>query len=123
MGKEFSGRNFTDCAMNGKVYIGKKNGQSRDLKAHLGHGMKNDAANFAAGKGTGCGNRRGWVCRHLRMVVFVVVLMCAFFLLDSLMLAVVHHIVPPRNGSGVSKSKGSQVRAMFIVLVCSPIIG
>ncbi|KAI0492083.1 hypothetical protein KFK09_026348 [Dendrobium nobile] len=48
------------------------------------------------------GKRRAWICKQLRMVGFVFGLMGSFFLLDSVMLTVVHHI-SFRNGHFRSK--------------------
>lgn len=116
MGKEGSARNLyhpshVDGSANAKSSWTKKNYQGRYISpanALLVGGMKNDPASFGTSKATPCMKRQMVTCKHLRMVAFVVGLMCSFFLLDSLMLTVIHHI-SFRNGPGPRKSKVLQV--------------
>ncbi|XP_042439526.1 O-fucosyltransferase 8-like [Zingiber officinale] len=51
------------------------------------------------GENVGCGKRHALFCNHLRMILFVFGLMGSFFLLDSLMLTVIHHFNLHRRGS------------------------
>nr|XP_010925619.1 O-fucosyltransferase 8 [Elaeis guineensis] len=121
MGKEGSVRNLyhpshVDGSTNAKASWTKKNYQGRYVSpanALLVHGMKNEPASFGTSKATPCMKRQMVICKHLRMVAFVVGLMCSFFILDSLMLTVIHHI-SFRSGPGPRKSKVLQdVRSRF----------
>lgn len=65
------------------------------------------------GENVGCGKRHALFCNHLRMVLFVFGLMGSFFLLDSLMLTVIHHFNLHRRGS-------LQRRRWIVPQVCLP---
>ena len=125
MGKEGSVRNLyhpshVDGSTNAKASWTKKNYQGRYVSpanALLVHGMKNEPASFGTSKATPCMKRQMVICKHLRMVAFVVGLMCSFFILDSLMLTVIHHI-SFRSGPGPRKSKVLQVQVIYVDYFC-----
>ncbi|KAJ0986040.1 hypothetical protein J5N97_004396 [Dioscorea zingiberensis] len=95
------------------VYSTKKNRFGRHSnvcfspeKSVLGHGLKSEGGYCGAtGKGPECGKRQMVIWKHLRMLGFVLGLMGSFFVLDSLMLSVIHHL-SARSGRLSSKSMG-----------------
>ncbi|RRT35670.1 hypothetical protein B296_00023915, partial [Ensete ventricosum] len=72
------------------------------------HGVKGELLGLGAAKVAACGKRQALFCNHLRMALFVFGLMGSFFVLDSLMLVVIHHF-NFRRGSALRKSSGLQV--------------
>ncbi|KAH7651776.1 GDP-fucose protein O-fucosyltransferase protein [Dioscorea alata] len=76
-------------------------------KSVLVHGLKSDGGYCGAvTKGLECGKRHMVIWKHLRMLGFVLGLMASFFVLDSLMLSVIHHLSarsagPSRKTMGV----------------------
>ncbi|XP_077252233.1 O-fucosyltransferase family protein isoform X3 [Tasmannia lanceolata] len=102
MGKQGSLRSprrslFLDGSMNVKSSFVMKNSQSRCM----------DNSHFNAYKGISNGRRQMFLRKHVRSAVFMFALMGSFFLLDSLMLSIVHYM-NHQNGSAQRKSNGSQ---------------
>ncbi|XP_072985727.1 O-fucosyltransferase 8-like isoform X1 [Typha latifolia] len=94
----------------------KKNHQGRyglATKDVFLHGMKNDTTNFGKSKLIQHGKREMMICKHLKMFAFAIGLMGSLFLLDSLMVSVVHHISSHDLSTGF-KSRVQDGRKNFV---------
>lgn len=66
-------------------------------KRILLHGLKNDKTHLNVSKGTSSGKRHMMLYKHARSIIFVFGLMGTFFLLNSLIISIVHCLNLP-NG-------------------------
>ncbi|WOK97176.1 hypothetical protein Cni_G05884 [Canna indica] len=95
-----------------------KEGSAKPAAAKKGcagryYGVKGEYVGLGGGKVAPWGKRQALFCNHLRMTLFVFGLMGSFFLLDSLMLTVIHHF-NFRRGSSSRKLSVLQVASSGI---------